>query len=36
MKARVHQLLLEQWRDALRTIVEQGETGAIKVDFDFR
>jgi threonine dehydrogenase-like Zn-dependent dehydrogenase len=31
-----HTFRLEQWRDAFRTIAEQGETGAIKVAFDFR
>lgn len=31
-----HEFRLAQWRDAFRTIVEQGETGAIKVAFDFR
>jgi threonine dehydrogenase-like Zn-dependent dehydrogenase len=31
-----HEFRLEQWRDAFTTIVNQGETGAIKVAFDFR
>lgn len=31
-----HEFRLEQWREALRTIIDQGETGAIKVAFDFR
>jgi threonine dehydrogenase-like Zn-dependent dehydrogenase len=31
-----HTFRLEQWREAFRTIAEQGETGAIKVAFDFR
>jgi threonine dehydrogenase-like Zn-dependent dehydrogenase len=31
-----HEFRLEQWRDALTTIIDQGTTGAIKVAFDFR
>ena len=31
-----HEFRLEQWRDAMMTIIDQGETGAIKVAFDFR
>jgi threonine dehydrogenase-like Zn-dependent dehydrogenase len=31
-----HTFRLEQWRDAFRALAEQGETGAIKVAFDFR
>jgi threonine dehydrogenase-like Zn-dependent dehydrogenase len=31
-----HQFRLDDWRDAFTTIVRQGETGAIKVAFDFR
>jgi threonine dehydrogenase-like Zn-dependent dehydrogenase len=31
-----HTFRLEHWRDAFRTIAEQGRTGAIKVAFDFR
>jgi len=31
-----HEFRLDQWRDALATIIDQGETGAIKVAFDFR
>jgi threonine dehydrogenase-like Zn-dependent dehydrogenase len=31
-----HTFRLEQWREAFRTIAEQGDTGAIKVAFDFR
>jgi threonine dehydrogenase-like Zn-dependent dehydrogenase len=31
-----HQFRLASWRDAFRTIIDQGETGAIKVAFDFR
>jgi threonine dehydrogenase-like Zn-dependent dehydrogenase len=31
-----HEFRLDQWRDALTTIIDQGETGAIKVAFDFR
>jgi threonine dehydrogenase-like Zn-dependent dehydrogenase len=31
-----HQFRLDSWRDAFRTIIDQGETGAIKVAFDFR
>ena len=31
-----HQFRLEQWREAFTTIVDQGQTGAIKVAFDFR
>jgi threonine dehydrogenase-like Zn-dependent dehydrogenase len=31
-----HRFRLEQWRDAFTSIARQGETGAIKVAFDFR
>ncbi len=31
-----HTFRLDQWRDALTTLIEQGTTGAIKVAFDFR
>ncbi|MCX7621558.1 MAG: zinc-binding dehydrogenase [Acidimicrobiales bacterium] len=31
-----HTFRLEQWRDAFTTLIHQGETGAIKVAFDFR
>ena len=31
-----HEFRLDQWRDALTTIIDQGTTGAIKVAFDFR
>ena len=31
-----HSFRLDQWREAFRTIIDQGETGAIKVGFDFR
>jgi threonine dehydrogenase-like Zn-dependent dehydrogenase len=31
-----HRFRLEDWRDAFTTIVHQGDTGAIKVAFDFR
>jgi threonine dehydrogenase-like Zn-dependent dehydrogenase len=31
-----HRFALDDWRAALRTIIHQGETGAIKVAFDFR
>ncbi|MHB8661971.1 MAG: zinc-dependent alcohol dehydrogenase [Acidimicrobiales bacterium] len=31
-----HMFRLEQWREAFRTIAEQGTTGAVKVAFDFR
>ncbi|HEY2429155.1 MAG TPA: alcohol dehydrogenase catalytic domain-containing protein [Acidimicrobiales bacterium] len=31
-----HTFRLEQWREAFCTIAEQGETGAVKVAFDFR
>ena len=31
-----HRFRLEEWREAFTTIVRQGETGAIKVAFDFR
>ncbi len=31
-----HQFRLDDWRDAFTTIVDQGDTGAIKVAFDFR
>jgi threonine dehydrogenase-like Zn-dependent dehydrogenase len=31
-----HHFRLEQWRDAMTTIIDQGETGAVKVAFDFR
>lgn len=31
-----HEFRLDDWREAFRTIVDQGNTGAIKVAFDFR
>lgn len=31
-----HRFRLAEWRDAFTTIVRQGETGAVKVAFDFR
>jgi threonine dehydrogenase-like Zn-dependent dehydrogenase len=31
-----HQFRLDDWRDAMTTIIDQGDTGAIKVAFDFR
>jgi threonine dehydrogenase-like Zn-dependent dehydrogenase len=31
-----HTFPLERWRDAFTTLIEQGETGAIKVAFDLR
>jgi threonine dehydrogenase-like Zn-dependent dehydrogenase len=31
-----HAFRLDEWRDAFRTIIDQGSTGAIKVAFDFR
>jgi threonine dehydrogenase-like Zn-dependent dehydrogenase len=31
-----HRFRLDDWRNAFSTIVRQGETGAIKVAFDFR
>lgn len=31
-----HTFPLEQWREAFRTLIDQGETGAIKCAFDFR
>jgi threonine dehydrogenase-like Zn-dependent dehydrogenase len=31
-----HEFRLDQWRDAMMTIIDQGRTGAIKVAFDFR
>jgi threonine dehydrogenase-like Zn-dependent dehydrogenase len=31
-----HQFRLDSWRDAFRTIIDQGDTGAIKVAFDYR
>jgi threonine dehydrogenase-like Zn-dependent dehydrogenase len=31
-----HTFRLEQWRDAFRALAEQGDSGAIKVAFDFR
>jgi threonine dehydrogenase-like Zn-dependent dehydrogenase len=31
-----HSFRLEEWREAFRTIAEQGSTGAVKVAFDFR
>jgi threonine dehydrogenase-like Zn-dependent dehydrogenase len=34
--ALTHTFRLEDWREAFRTIAEQGETGAIKVAIDFR
>lgn len=31
-----HEFRLDEWRSAIRTLIDQGETGAIKVAFDFR
>jgi threonine dehydrogenase-like Zn-dependent dehydrogenase len=31
-----HTFELDQWRTAFRTLIDQGDTGAIKVAFDFR
>jgi len=31
-----HRFRLDEWRQAFTTIIDQGETGAIKVAFDFR
>jgi len=31
-----HTFALEQWRAAWRTLIDQRETGAIKVAFDLR
>ncbi len=31
-----HTFRLERWRDAFTTLIDQGETGAIKVAFDLR
>jgi threonine dehydrogenase-like Zn-dependent dehydrogenase len=31
-----HTFALDQWRDAFATLIDQGETGAIKVAFDLR
>lgn len=31
-----HRFDLDDWRDAFTTIIGQGDTGAIKVAFDFR
>jgi threonine dehydrogenase-like Zn-dependent dehydrogenase len=31
-----HRFRLDEWREALKTLIHQGETGAIKVAFDFR
>jgi threonine dehydrogenase-like Zn-dependent dehydrogenase len=31
-----HTFPLERWRDAFTTLIDQGETGAIKVAFDLR
>jgi threonine dehydrogenase-like Zn-dependent dehydrogenase len=31
-----HRFELDEWRDAFMTLIEQGETGAVKVAFDFR
>jgi threonine dehydrogenase-like Zn-dependent dehydrogenase len=31
-----HRFRLDEWREAFGTLVHQGETGAIKVAFDFR
>lgn len=31
-----HRFALDDWRDAFSTIVRQGDTGAVKVAFDFR
>lgn len=31
-----HTFRLEEWRRAFETLIDQGDTGAIKVAFDFR
>jgi threonine dehydrogenase-like Zn-dependent dehydrogenase len=31
-----HTFPLERWRDAFTTLIDQGETGAVKVAFDLR
>ena len=31
-----HRFALADWRDAFRTIIDQGTTGAVKVAFDLR
>ena len=31
-----HTFALEEWREAFRTIADQGETGAVKVAIDQR
>lgn len=31
-----HTFRLDQWRDAMTTLIDQGSTDAIKVAFDFR
>jgi threonine dehydrogenase-like Zn-dependent dehydrogenase len=31
-----HTFRLDEWRDAFLTLIEQGETGAIKCAFDLR
>ena len=31
-----HEFRLAAWREAMTTIIDQGQTGAIKVAFDFR
>ena len=31
-----HRFELDDWRDAFRTIIDQGTTGAIKCAFDLR
>ena len=31
-----HTFELDRWRDAFQTLIDQGETGAIKCAFDFR
>jgi len=31
-----HRFRLEEWREAFTAIVNQGDTGAIKVAFDYR
>ena len=31
-----HRFDLDDWRDAFTTIIRQGDTGAIKVAFDYR
>jgi threonine dehydrogenase-like Zn-dependent dehydrogenase len=31
-----HTFQLDDWRDAFRTIIDQGDRDAIKVAFDFR